>query len=235
MPDITFPTRVEVGGYLAVPDGDGPWPGVVVLPEAFGLTDDTRANADHLARAGYLAIAAAIYSLRCIRQAFRDLHAGSGTTFRAIDYVRTWLAGRDDCTGRVGVIGFCLGGGFALVAAPRGFDAASVNYGEVPQEPEKVLAGACPIIASYGARDPMLRGDPGAPKRLDDALAELGVAHEVKTYPDPVGHSFLNHSLPAPLERITKIVGLGYDAPAAEDAWSRIQAFFADHLRDGTP
>ena len=232
MPDITFPTRVEVGGYLAIPEGDGPWPGVVVLPEVFGLTDDTRANADHLARAGYLAIAPAIYSLRCVRQAIRDLHARSGTTFRAIDYVRTWLAGREDCTGRVGVIGFCLGGGFALLAAPRGFDAASVNYGEVPKEPAKVLAGACPVIASFGAKDPALRADPDAPQRLEEALAELGVAHDVTTYPPPVGHSFLNRDVPAPLERIAKIAGFGYDAPAAEDAWSRIQAFFADHLRE---
>lgn len=234
MPDITFPTRVEVGGYLAVPEGDGPWPGVVVLPEAMGLTDDIRNNADQLARAGYLAIAPAIYSLRCVRQAFRDLHARSGTTFAAIDYVRTWLAEREDCTGRVGVIGFCLGGGFALVAAPRGFAAASVNYGEVPQEPEKVLAGACPIIASYGARDPLLRGDPRATTRLEEALAELGVPHDVTTYPAPVGHSFLNQAVPAPLARIAKVAGLGYDAAAAEDAWARINAFFADHLREPT-
>ena len=233
MPDITFPTRVEVGGYLAVPDGDGPWPGVVVLPEAFGLTDDIRANADHLARAGYLAIAPAIYSLRCVRQAMRDLHARSGTTFAAIEYVRTWLAGREDCTGRVGVIGFCLGGGFALLAAPRGFDAASVNYGEVPKEPAKVLAGACPVIASFGARDPQLRADSRAPQRLEEALAELNVPHEVKTYPAPVGHSFLNHVVPAPLDRLAKIAGFGYEAPAADDAWERIRAFFADHLRDG--
>lgn len=232
MPDITFPTRAEVGGYLAVPDGDGPWPGVVVLPEVMGLNDAMRGHADRLAGAGYLAIAPAIYSLRCVRQAFRDLHARSGTTFAAIDYVRNWIASRNDCTGRVGVIGFCMGGGFALVAAPRGFAAAAVNYGEVPEEPQEVLAGACPIVASYGARDPLMRRDREAPGRLDDALTELGIAHEVETYPEPVGHSFFNQVAPAPLERLVKVLGVGYDAPAAEDAWSRIQAFFADHLRE---
>lgn len=231
MPEITFPTRTEVGGYLAVPAGDGPWPGVVVLPEAFGLNDDIRRWADRLAEAGYVAIAPAIYSLRCVRQAFRDLHARQGTTFKAIDYVRTWLADRDDCTGRVGVIGFCLGGGFALVSAPRGFAAASVNYGEVPQDAREVLAGACPVIARYGARDPMARRDPDAPQRLDDALTDLGIAHDVHTYPDPVGHSFLNHVGPAPLERLTKIAGFGHDDAAAADAWEAIRAFFADHLR----
>lgn len=232
MPDITFPARVEVGGYLAVPEGEGPWPGVVVLPEAMGLTDDIRANADRLADAGYLAVAPALYSLRCVRQAFRDLHARSGTTFAAIDYVRNWLTARDDCTDRVAVIGFCLGGGFALLAAPRGFAAASVNYGEVPADPTDALAGACPIIASYGARDPMARADPDALRRLADALAELGVPHEVKTYPKPVGHSFMNHPVPRPLEPIVKVMGLGYDAAAAEDAWERILTFFSDHLRE---
>jgi carboxymethylenebutenolidase len=231
VPEITFPTRVEVGGYLAVPEGDGPWPGVVVLPEAFGLNDDIRAQADHLARAGYLAVAPAIYSMRCIRQAFRDLHAHSGTTFAAIDYVRTWLAARDDCTGRVGVIGFCLGGGFALLSAPRGFDAASVNYGEVPADPAKLLAGACPIVASYGARDPMARADPKAPERLAGALTDLGVANDVETYPAPAGHSFLNEAVPAPLGPIAKVLGFGFDPAAASDAWARILAFYADHLR----
>lgn len=232
MPEITFPARAEVGGYLAVPEGAGPWPGVVVLPEVFGLNDDIRAHADRLAHAGYLAVAPAIYSLRCVRQAFRDLHARRGTTFKAIEYVRTWLAGRDDCTGRVGVIGFCLGGGFALVAAPHGFAAAAVNYGEVPRDASEVLAGACPIVASYGARDPMARADRHAPDRLAAALAEQHVPHDVHTYPDPVGHSFMNQAVPAPLGPVAKVLGMGYDAPAAEDAWERIRAFFADHLRE---
>lgn len=232
MPEITFPTSPAVGGYLAAPDGAGPWPGVVVLPDIFGLADDTRRWADRLAEAGYLAVAPAIYSLRCVRQAFRDLHAGTGTTFKAIDYVRNWLGARDDCTGHVGVIGFCLGGGFALVSAPRGFAAASVNYGEVPQDARQVLAGACPVIARFGAHDPMLRVDPDGPERLDAALAALGVAHDVHTYPGPVGHGFLNQNIPAPLERLTKVAGFGHDAPAAADAWESIQAFFADHLRE---
>lgn len=233
MPDITFPTRVEVGGYLAVPDGGGPWPGVVVLPEAFGLNDDIRRQTDRLARAGYLAIAPAIYSLRCVRRAFRELHARHGTTFDAVEYVRSWLLGHEDCTGRVGVIGFCMGGGFALASAPRGFDAASVNYGEVPDDAAEALTGACPIVAAYGARDPMARSDPDAVPRLEHTLAAHGVPHDVLTYPE-AGHSFMNRALPEPLAALAKIMGVAPDPVAAEDAWERILLFFDAHLRAGS-
>src|SRR5262249_14671777 len=128
MPEHTFqaPGAVpggEVSGYLAVPDGAGPWPGVVVIHEAFGLTGEMRATADELAAHGYLALAPDLFGgrswLRCVRGAFRQLQAGAGPAFAVLDAAREHLAGRDDCTGRTGVIGFCMGGGFALLCAPR--------------------------------------------------------------------------------------------------------------------
>ena len=133
--------EVSVGlgsGYLAVPaESAGPWPGVVVIHEIFGLNRDIRAHADHLASLGYLALAPDLYGgkswVRCVLSAIRQLHAGTGPAFEALDGFRTWLAERPDCTGTTGVIGFCLGGGFALLCAPRGeYTAAAVNYGEVP-------------------------------------------------------------------------------------------------------
>jgi carboxymethylenebutenolidase len=235
MPDITFAADAgESRGYYAAPAGSGgPWPGVVVLHEVFGLTDDIRRQTDHLAAAGYVALAADLYpagpTLRCIRRAFRDLLARRGRTWEAIDAARAWLAARDECTGRVGVIGFCMGGGFALVAAARhDFAAASVNYGIVPRRAAAVLDGACPIVASYGGRDLMLRA---APARLERTLGELDVPHDVKAYPG-VGHGFLGtHRPSAPIAVLSRItMSYGHDAAAAADAWARILGFFGEHL-----
>lgn len=232
MPDISVTATIDesIGGYLATPPGAGPWPGVVVLPEAFGLTDDIRGIADRFAAEGYLAFAPALYSLRCVRRAFSEVTSGRrGPVGARIDASRSWLAARADCSGRVGVIGFCLGGGFALLAAPRDvFDAAAVNYGAVPENAAEVLRGSCPVVASYGGKDRALRGHA---RRLDEALESLEVPHDVREYPS-AGHSFLNHlKLPGPALSVVERLGLGYEPEAAEDAWERILAFFATYLR----
>jgi carboxymethylenebutenolidase len=218
--------------YLAVPFGSpGPWPGVVVIHEAFGLNADIRGHADRLAALGYLSLAPDLNGgkswLRCIRGMFRQLRAGSGPAFDVLDACRGWLAEREDCTGKTGVIGFCMGGGFALLCAPRGeYAAAAVNYGEVPADAETVLAGSCPVVASYGGRDPM---GTAHPERLDAALTALDVPHDVKVYPE-AGHSFMSPK-PAPMAPLTALARLKYDKEAAEDAWQRIFAFFGTYLK----
>ena len=139
MPDLTYPgSSRKLGGYLAPPVGAGPWPGVVVIHDAVGLSDDIREQADRLAAAGYLAFAPDLYSrarLRCVLAMLSAYRSGEGEAYDDIEAARRWLAERDDCTGRIGVIGFCVGGGFALMGAVRSdFDAAAVNYGEVPRD-----------------------------------------------------------------------------------------------------
>ncbi len=230
MADITMP------GYLATPPGDGPWPGVVVVHEIFGLTDDIRRQADRMAREGYLAFAPDLFThgsrIRCVMKAFREVRARSGPGFDDIERARAAITAREDCTGRVGVIGFCMGGAFALVAAARyDFDVASVNYGEVPRDAEEALKGACPIVAGYGKRDVSLRGKAA---ELDRALTILDVPHDVKEY-EGVGHSFLAEYQTGPaLTALRRVTGMTHDPEVAADAWRRIFAFFGEYLQNGS-
>lgn len=110
----------------------------------------------------------------------------------------------------------------STIAARGGFGATAPNYGRVPKGAEE-LRGICPVVASFGAEDRMLRTDP---ERLSAHLRALGVDHDVKVYPG-VGHSFMNDHRRGVAGRLMR----GYDEAAAEDAWRRILAFFERHLR----
>jgi carboxymethylenebutenolidase len=235
MPDVTYyPSETrELRAYLAAPRGEGPWPGVVVVMDALGLSDDIRLQADRLAAEGYLAFAPDLYSgrgIRCVIATFQASRSGAGEAYEDLEAARHWLMERADCTGRIGIIGFCLGGGFALFSAPRyDFAAASVNYGEVPRDAAERLAGACPIVASYGKRD---RGLQGRADRLENVLTALGIEHDVKEYPDG-GHGFMNRINVGPLfGPITKLIGINYDHASSEDSWRRILDFFDAHIKD---
>ncbi len=230
MPAVTI--EGELKGYLSSPPvGDGPWPGVVVLHEAFGLNDDIRQQADRLASAGYVALALDLYSRggrrKCIKGVFQAAMRGSGQAFGDIESGRRLLTESQSCTGRVGVIGFCLGGGFALLTASRGFAASAPNYAHLPKDLDAALGGACPVVASYGAKDRSLRG---TAEELRSGLERAGVVHDVVEYPD-AGHSFLNRPDSGVVGgALLRVAGIGYHQPSAEDAWTRILRFFDTHL-----
>jgi carboxymethylenebutenolidase len=236
--DIRLPDArdgsIGLTAVLAVPEGSGPWPGLVMVHEAYGVNDVMRRQVARMAEAGYVALMPDLFAQggprKCLTATFRALRSGEGRAFVDIERARSLLLARSDSSGRVGVLGFCMGDGFALAAAAdRGFGAASANYGMLPRNLDDWADHACPIVGSYGARDHTLTG---AAAKLDAALTAHGVEHDVKEYPD-AGHSFLNdaESGPRAVRLLTKrILGTGPNPEAAADAWRRIEGFFAEHL-----
>lgn len=220
-------------GYLVKPSGAAPWPGVVMIHEAFGLDAVMRRQAERLAAAGYLTLAVDLFSaggaVRCLVSTMRALTTGRGRAFADIAAAREWLVQSPECTDSIGVIGFCMGGGFALLTAGSGFEVASVNYGSLPRDLDAAVAAACPIVASYGGRDRTLRN---AASKLEEALSKAGIVHDVKEY-STAGHAFLNDAETGPrvLRPLLRVAGMGPEPAAAADAWHRIEDFFAHHLR----
>jgi carboxymethylenebutenolidase len=227
----------ELPAALALPSGAGRRPAVIVIHEAFGLNDDMRSIAARFADAGYVAIVPDFLAglgpqPLCIVRFARGLNrVGTGRPYRQLAAARAWLAGRADVERtRIGVAGFCIGGGLALLYAESAGDLAVVApfYAPITDATARDARRLCPTVASYGARDRIF-GSMG--ERLETALANAGIEHDVKTYPR-AGHSFMSRydGISGWLGPLTPMHA-GYEAEAAEDAWHRVLAFFDQHLR----
>ena len=211
-------------GYLSVPSTAGPHPGVIVVQEWWGVDGWVKEQTDRLAGLGYVALAVDLYRGRVARdpdlahqlmrglpedQALADLRGG-------IDY----LSARPDVdASRVGVIGWCMGGGYALKLAtvePR-LKAAVVNYGSLITDPASIARIQAPLLGHFGGRD---QGIPPAVVRAFESSAKrAGKTVDLKIY-DTAGHAFMNPDNQA-----------GYDANAATDAWNRTTEFLEQTLR----
>jgi carboxymethylenebutenolidase len=154
------------------------------------------------------------------------IRTGGGPAVSQANAIRRWLCERAGVAeANVGIIGFCLGGGFAL-GVGRGWGAVSTNYGPIPKNPD-VLRGMGPTIGCYGGRDLTSQG---SGPELETRLRAVGSEVETHTYPD-AGHSFLTDGkrplmtfLSAPLLHIA------YKPETAEAGWRQIMAFFDKHL-----
>ena len=218
---------------FAAPTDGAKHPGVIVIHEILGLNDDIRRITGRVADLGYAALAPDLYDglgsrLICIARTLMTLSRGEGVAYRDLDAARKYLQQQPsvDST-RIGVIGFCMGGGFALMFAARApIGVAATFYGDVPKTTDQ-LRGVCPVLGGYGERDKMFASQG---RRLEKLLTELNVDHDVKIYPD-AGHSFMswNSGIVASIGKISPMKAQ-YNPEAAEDSWKRIETFFARHL-----
>jgi carboxymethylenebutenolidase len=206
-------------GFLARPDDDQRYPGVVVIPEFWGLVDQIKGVAQRFAADGYVAMALDLYHGEATddraraTQLMRDLdqEQAARDTLGAMEY----LSNR--ASGRIGIVGFCLGGAVAFQTAARS-DAVGATVAFYPTVvPVDVLqAIGAPMLALYAELDTIVL--PAQAEVVEKALQSRALSVETHVYPG-VGHAFFNDSRPD-----------NYDRPAAEDAWTRTLSLFRKHL-----
>jgi carboxymethylenebutenolidase len=214
--------KAPLRAYLAKPERSEPMPGVVIIHEMYGLNENIRDIARRFADEGYAALAVDLFSggnrALCLIRVIgglmlRPLHNGA---LDSLQLSVAWLQRQSHVDrSRMGVIGFCMGGGYALALACIDGEVSAVSafYGQTPR-PLSALAQACPIAGSYPERDPLTRG---AAAKLESALVQYGIPHDIKVYPG-AAHSFFNDT------------SRGYQPEAAAGSWTRTLAFFNEHL-----
>lgn len=207
-------------GYLAVPDGDGPFPALVIIHEWNGLQDRVRHLADDFADEGYVTLAADLFrgrtganrdeNMALVREAQADPAAMITNLNAAVAY----LKGRPDVTGRVGAMGWCFGGGVALSFGLDGVnhEATAIFYGRLVDDPEVVARLDHEVYGTFAALDS--GPSPESVAAFRSALRAAGVEHDLHIY-DDVNHGFWLRVDGDPEVRA---------APAA-DAWERLKAY----------
>ena len=230
--EITYPCPdgFAMKARVSGPTAGGAFPGMVLIFEATGLHVEMQRLADEVARAGYVVIAPDLYArgnaVLCFARLMQDLKAEKGRGVDDLLAARTWLCAQPFVQPeRIATMGFCLGGGFALVLAKTGlFRVAADFYGEPPKQ----LDGACPVVASYGSNDRVMT--PHVPA-LERELKRLAIPNDVKVYRN-AGHSFMNTQPNALMGLLLKYAPVhgGYDRGAADDAMGRMLTFLEAHV-----
>ncbi len=221
MPDISY---AGGGGYLAEPAGGEPRPGVVVIQEWWGLDHHIRSVTDRFAAEGFVALAPDLYEGRVTDQPqeamalLRGLSSEDGTA-RVLAAIAQLKGLARVQPKKVGVIGFCMGGSYALGVAVRSPDvgaAAPFYGGNTGQFIDQVGRIQAPVLAVFGAEDQSIPLD--VVERFRAALQSAGKAADVRVY-SGAGHAFLNDERPS------------YRAEQAADAWGRAVALFRENLK----
>jgi carboxymethylenebutenolidase len=205
------------------PEGKGPWPGILLLHELFGLTSQVRADARHLAREGYLVFAPDLYTdgMRryCIKYLFSAealANKGEGPSVGEIHRLLDVLKAHADCNGKLGMIGMCLTGGFVLQMARRDDMVAPVVFHHSFGVRGSGIAPADAAEIKHTVQGHFAAGDRLCPKARVEALGrQLGNKLEAYTY-EGVGHGLRSQ--------------FRHSEQSAE-AWQRTLGFFQEHLQ----
>ena len=223
---VSYKSGAEtVSGLLVTPEGKGPFPGVVVIHEWWGLDNWVKDQARALAREGYAALAVDLYRGKVTdkQEEAHQLMSGmpQDRAMRDLKAAVGYLKSRKDVRGdRIGSIGWCMGGKFSLLLASEepSLAAAVAYYGAPPTDAATIARIKAPVLGNFGGED---KGpSPEQVRAFEAAMKKEGKTVDVKIYPG-AGHAFANVNNP----------WKGYRPEAAKDAWSRTLAFFARHLK----
>jgi carboxymethylenebutenolidase len=214
-----------VSGFLATPAGKGPFPAVIVIQEWWGLDDWVKDQARALAKEGYVALAPDLYrgKVTSKQEEAHQLMSGlpADRAMRDLKAAFAYLSGRPDVKkDKIGAIGWCMGGRYALALATEEPKLAAVvaYYGAPPTDAAAIAHIKAPILGNFGAED---KGpSPEQVKAFEAALKKAGKAADFKIY-EGAPHAFANPNNP----------WSGYREAEAKDAWARTVAFFAQHLK----
>jgi carboxymethylenebutenolidase len=223
---VSYKSGAEtVSGLLVTPEGKGPFPAVVVIHEWWGLDAWVKDQARALAREGYVALAVDLYRGKVTdkQEEAHQLMSGmpEDRAMRDLKAALAFLKSRKDVrANRIGAIGWCMGGKYALKLATEepALAAAAAYYGAPPTEPAAIARIKAPVLGNFGAED--TGPSPEQVRAFEAAMKKAGKTVDVKLYPG-AGHAFANPNNP----------WKGYREEAAKDAWSRVTAFFARYLK----
>jgi carboxymethylenebutenolidase len=219
---LSFPSgSKQLAGFLARPEGEGPFPGLIVIHEIFGLKENIKRCAQRFAEAGYAALAVDLFAGRNRTACMFSLM--SGLTFNSLNHqgiqdLKASLNFLETQTfvdsARIGAVGYCLGGSLAIAwACTDNRLKAIAPYYAMNPKPQEALARLCPVVGSYPEQDFTAKQG----QQLDLALDQHGIVHDVKIYPG-AKHAFVNDDRG------------NYNRDATEDSWERVLAFFSEHI-----
>ena len=208
-------------GYWARPEGDGPWPAVIVLQEWWGLNEHIMDVTRRIANEGYVALAPDLYKGQVATEPDEarklvmelDMPAAVQEIGAAIDHLLTQEFVSGD---KAGVVGFCMGGRLTLMTALVNDNlAVAVPFYGSPLTPEEAAGVKAPVLGLYGADD---GGIPVADvQAMGEALTAAGIDNEIQVYAG-APHAFFNDTRES------------YRAEAAADAWQRMLTWFEKYL-----